>query len=179
MNLTRLAPTALLAAAAVAVVGAGVTGGHDHTHTAALDEDVAAVAGFTKVAFTDRWLVVVNVLPAEPMYSPDEVAHDHPTWGEMAIEGEGSPTGPGVRHVEAHVYDRTTGLPVDRPVPALEVLVHATGERLPIPAVLMQDVNIGEADLHFGDNVALPGDTDLTVTVTIADEEVSLDGHLD
>lgn len=178
--MARLAPTALLAAAAAVALAAGVTDGHDHgDHDSAADTDVAAVAGFTKVAFTDRWLVVVNVLPAEPMYTPDEVAHEHPTWGEMTLEGEGGPTGPGVRHVEAHLYDRATGLPVDDPVPELEVLVHATGERVPIPAVLMQDVNIGAADVHFGDNVALPGDTDLTITVTIADEEMSLDGHLD
>ncbi len=184
MKLPGAAPTALLVATVVttATLAALTTTRHDHDddgHTDASESaDVRAVAGFTKMTFTERWVVVVNVLPAEPMFTHDEAADLHPSQGELIVHGGAVDISPTARHVEAHVYDRSTGLPVTSPEPELEVLVHATGERITIEPTLMQDVVVGEPDLHFGNNVELPDDTDLTITVTVGDEEVSIDGHL-
>ncbi len=141
---------------------------------------VADVAGFTKIGFTDEHLVIVNVLPAERMYTQDEFDHEHPTVGELALHGDGSPMGSQGRHVEAHLYDRATGLPVAEPIPVLELIRHDTNEVVPIGSVLMQDVSIGAPDIHFGDNVQLPGGIAITVRVDLGDgKEVVVDGHLD
>jgi hypothetical protein len=43
----------------------------------------------------------------------------------------------------------------------------------------MQDVVIGAPDVHFGNNVVVPGGHDLSVRVDVAGEEVVIDGHLD
>ncbi|MFV1989864.1 MAG: hypothetical protein ACC652_03890 [Acidimicrobiales bacterium] len=50
---------------------------------------VSAVAGFTKVGFVDEYLVVVNVLPGEKMYSVEEVVAEQPAVGEMTLKSEG------------------------------------------------------------------------------------------
>lgn len=140
---------------------------------------VESVAGFTRMASTGKYLVVVNVLPGEEMYTATEVAQRRPAKGEMTYGAKGRPTGPQVRHVEAHIYDRLTGLPLLEPRPVITVTDKQTGNRVTVPSKLMADVNIGKNDIHFGDNVLLPGNRDITVQVTLNDLEVSVDGHLD
>ena len=56
---------------------------------------------------------------------------------------------------------------------------HTTGVRTEIPPTLMQDVRIGALDVHYGINVVVPANSDLSLSVRIGSEEVSLDGHLD
>lgn len=146
--------------------------------SAAHAQGVAAVAGWTRIATTERYVVVANVLPGERMFTKAEYAAEHPTVGELVINGTGRPVGDDVRHVEAHIYDRKTGLPLTDVTPTLVVLDRGSGKRTVVPPTLMQDVNIGALDIHFGNNVVVPGNTDLRLTVTIGDEEVTFDGHL-
>jgi hypothetical protein len=141
-------------------------------------QDVVGVAGWTRIATTEKYVVVANVLPGERMFSKTEYSSDHPTTGELCIIGPGLPVGPNVRHVEAHIYDRKTGLPLTDITPTIVVLDRGNGKRTIVPPTLMQDVNIGALDIHFGNNVVVPGNTDLRLTVTIGDEEVTFDGHL-
>jgi hypothetical protein len=138
-----------------------------------------APAGWTRIATTTHYLVVANVLPGEEMFTTAEREAEHPVEGESILHGAGAPIGPDARHVEAHVYDRSTGLPVDDITPTIVVYNRTTGQRLVVEPTLMQDLNIGAPDAHFGNNVVIPGDSDLSLTVTIGDEEVTLDGHLD
>ncbi len=152
--------------------------GQDHQTDEALP--VSAVAGFTKVGFVNDYLVVVNVLPGEEMYTVEEVAAEQPSIGEMTITGEGTDVARDSRHVEAHIYSRKTGLPVTDPVPAIRVTHGNADNTTTIDSVLMQDVNIGEGDIHFGDNVVLKGQTDLRIEVSLGQgQKVTVDGRLD
>jgi hypothetical protein len=157
------------------LIGAGAGAGED---LATNGQDVVSVAGWTRLATTTKYMVVVNVLPGEQMFTDKEADAEHPTVGELIINGPGQPVGTNVRHVEAHIYDRATGLPVTGVMPIIVLLNRTTGARTVVPPTLMQDVNIGSSDIHFGNNVVVSGDSDLSLTVTIGDEEVTFDGHL-
>ena len=150
------------------------TGGGESTAA-----DVWTVAGWTRIATTTSYVVVANVLPGEEMFTSQQAEAEHPVEGELILTGSGDPIGVEVRHVEAHIYDRETGLPSTTSKPTITLLNRTTGERIEVRATLMQDVNIGGPDVHYGTNVFVPGDSDLTLTITIGDEEVTLDGHLD
>jgi len=147
--------------------------------TASKAQDVASVAGWTRIATTQSYLVVANVLPGEEMYTKAEVASEHPIEGELCIIGLGAPVGPLIRHVEAHIYDRLTGLPLTGVTPQITLVDRGTGRPTNVPPTLMQDLGIGALDIHFGNNIAIPSNSDLRLTVTIGNEEATFDGHLD
>ena len=141
--------------------------------------EVDEVAGFTKIATTEHYFVIVNVLPAERMYTPEGLAAEHPTVGEAVLRGPAAPVVPSARHVEAHIYDRKTGLPTTAVTPAITLVDHRSGARMSIDPTLMQDVIIGAADVHFGNNIVVAGDRDITLTVEVGADKVVLSGHLD
>ncbi len=165
-------------AVVVSVAGCGrlTSAGVDGSATT---EGVVGAAGWTRIALTDDYFIVGNVLPGERMFTAAEAAREHPLEGELIIAGTGRALGPNVRHVEAHVYDRHTGLPLDTLKPTIVLFNQSTGERVEVGSTLMQDVNIGALDVHYGNNVTMAGNSDLHLVVTIGDEEVTLDGHLD
>ena len=140
---------------------------------------VAEVAGFTKVATTNRYIVVVNVLPAERMFTADEVASEHPLEGELVLRGSANPVVGSGRHVEAHVYDRATGLPITAVTPSIQLSDLGSGAVIDVEPTLMQDLIIGALDVHFGNNVVLDGGRDIRVVVDIGGEGVVISGHLD
>jgi hypothetical protein len=143
-------------------------------------DDVATVAGWTRIALTSHYLLVVNVLPSETMFSDGQMKSMRPTVGEAILDGGvGDPTGLGVRHVEAHVYDRTTGLPLSNIKPTIRVFNRTTGDHIDVPPTLMQDVIVGSPDIHYGNNVPVRGNSDISLAITVGDEEVTVDGHLD
>jgi hypothetical protein len=160
------------------VTGCALVGPTEPIDADAHAAEVASVAGWTRIATSKNYLVVANVLPAEEMFTSEEFEAEHPTEGELALHGGGAPTGPDVRHIEAHVYDRATGDTVAEADVTIAVVDQSTGERTEVPAVIMQDVNVGAADLHFGNNVVVPGATDLRLEITVNGEEVTLDGFL-
>lgn len=135
-------------------------------------------AGLTKVATTADYIVVVNVLPAEEMFTEQQYADQHPTVGELVVDGKPTPRPPSSRHAEAHIYSQVTGLPVSDIRPTMRLIDRQTGETKPIDATLMQDVLIGEPDLHFGSNVVIPSGHEFTIVITIGSQEVSVDGVL-
>lgn len=183
---SHLPVLAVIGVAAAAIVGSSIVlsvrAVNAKTEVAAedLDADVVTMnAGWTRAILSESYLVVVNVLPAEPMFDAAEHAKTHATEGELIIEGGGRPTGTHMRHVEAHIYDRDTGKVVTDVVPRIVVTNRTTGEVLEVEPTLMQDVNIGVPDQHFGNNVMIMPNSDLTLRVTLGSEEVSVDGHLD
>lgn len=145
---------------------------------AAAGSSVEDYAGFTEMATTADYVVMVNVLPAERMLSIGENERLHPTVGELVIEGVGARARPWARHVEAHVYSRATGEVLTDVVPAIEVLDRKTGRVIPVAPALMQDVVIGVPDRHFGNNVVVRPDRAITVVVRIGDQVVSVDGRI-
>jgi hypothetical protein len=169
---------------ALAAVGMGLTAcdvikDDTESHTGSQEAEVSAVAGWTRIATTSDYLLVVNVLPSESMFTHDEMDAMKPTVGEAILDGVGEPVGVGVRHVEAHIYDRATGIPVSDTKPTIRVFNRTTGDRIEVPATLMQDVVIGGPDIHWGNNVPVRGDSDISVEVVIGSQEVTVDGHLD
>ncbi|MFZ4719725.1 MAG: hypothetical protein ACOYMR_09890 [Ilumatobacteraceae bacterium] len=175
MGITLVGVFALSGIAACSVLRADVI-------RSTADDTAAAVAqhaGWTRDVLSPDYLVVVNVLPGEEMFTTDQQTMTHPTGGELIIEGEGRPLGSHVRHVEAHIYRRDTGKVVTDIVPRITLTNRTTGEVIDVEATLMQDVNIGQLDRHFGNNVMVMPDSDIRVTVRLGDQEVSVDGHLD
>ncbi|MCU1360397.1 MAG: hypothetical protein JWN99_1686 [Ilumatobacteraceae bacterium] len=142
-------------------------------------QEVAAVSGWTRIATTEHYIVVANVLPGERMFTAAELTAEHPTEGELIVDGRGNPLGPDVRHVEAHIYDKVSGLPITTVRPTIVLLNRTSGQSTDISSTLMQDVNVGAPDIHFGNNTPVPGNSDLTLTITVGNEAVTLDGHLD
>jgi len=140
---------------------------------------VSQATGFTKTVVSQHYVVVVNVLPSEHMMTMSDMQMQHPTEGELIIDGKGYPQGTEIRHVEAHVYDRATGSVVTRVVPTITLINRTTGEIVNVPPTLMQDVIIGALDLHYGNNVPVAGNSDVSVHVSVNGEEVTVDGHLD
>lgn len=141
--------------------------------------ELADVAGFTKVGSAGDHIVVVNVLPGEEMFTQEEFEELRPMVGELKLSEGGADPVPGSRHVEAHIYDRQTGMPVTSPMPVIEVVNHSSGQISRIGSVLMHDVIVGEDDVHFGDNVVLPDDANVTVRVLLENgQKVVIDGYV-
>lgn len=161
---------------AVVLPACGLTSSGDDAPSA---QGVVAAAGWTRIAVTPGYYVVANVLPGERMFTAAEAANERPQEGELILAGKGRALGPNVRHVEAHVYDKRTGLPLTSVKPTIVVINQTTGERVDVESTLMQDVNIGAADVHYGNNVVVAGNSELRLVITVGDEEVMLDGHLD
>ncbi|MEN9646950.1 MAG: hypothetical protein RL238_3619 [Actinomycetota bacterium] len=113
------------------------------------------------------------------MYSDEARSIEHPIEGEAIIAGEGAPIVVDARHVEVHVYDRTSGLPVPGLDLTLIVVNLSTGQRFEVAAAEMQDLSIGSRDRHYGNNVPIAGPADISVTVSIRGERIAFDGHID
>ena len=136
-------------------------------------------AGFTKSVLTPTYLIVINVLPPEEMFTPAEVDARHPVEGEMALRGPSGPIVASSRHVEAHIYSRLTGRPLSEVTPSITLTDHVTGAVTQLEPTLMQDIIIGSADQHFGNNVVIESHHDFTIHVGIDDERASVAGRLD
>jgi hypothetical protein len=171
---------AVLGSASALVVGLRAAGSSGQSYSdEVVASRVAEVAGFTKLATTAHYIVVVNVLPAERMFTAAEIVSDHPLEGELVLSGPAGPVVASGRHVEAHIYDRSTGLPTTSVVPSIELSDLMTGAVIDVAPTLMQDLVIGAVDVHFGNNIVLGGDRDIRLRVDVAGEEVVISGHLD
>ena len=176
----EMAAAMLCIGALSAVTACGVLRANGATPpAAAIRMAISEATGWTRAATTEHYLVVVNVLPSESMMTRAEVQATHPTEGELIVDGIGLPYGAFIRHVEAHIYDRATGKAITGMVPSIKLTNRTTGEVIDVPPTLMQDVIIGPLDLHFGNNVPVADDSDISVLVTVDGEGVSVDGHID
>jgi len=134
--------------------------------------------GLTRVGTTEHYIVVLNVVPPEEMYTPAQAAEQHPTGGEYILNGDMAPIEPHSRHTEAHIYSKDTGKPVTDVVPKIIITDKTDGTTLTPEATLMQDVLIGARDIHFGNNAVIKAGHEFSVTITINTEEVSFSGRL-
>ncbi len=135
----------------------------------------ANAANVVQTKTAGAYRIELNVLPAEPFFSKQEVADKHVQNG-MEVEGGAAPvamdaaTHPN-HHLVVHVFDKKTGKaetgaavtmsfePVDRKgKPA--------GAAQQVPVVIMQAVGKGPRSTHYGNNVTMPaGRYRVTVTV--------------
>jgi hypothetical protein len=126
-------------------------------------------AGITKVGSTSSWNLSLEVGPLQPMYTPAQLAAQHPKAGEVMFTGQmvmppgmanmvsmAGMSAPGWYHIEVHFYDKTTGFPVKGLDPVITVTNAGTGQARSLPIVTMQGINEGARDFHYGNNIELP-----------------------
>ena len=85
------------------------------------------------------------------------------TMASMTVTDQGNPVN---RHLEAHIFNRSTGAEVQTIVPVVRVTNQATGASRQLANMTACRVSRHlETEPHFGDNVYLP---DGTYTITVA-----------
>ncbi len=134
--------------------------------------------GLTKVATSSHYIVVLNIVPPEEMFLPDEAATRHPTEGELILRGNMAPIGPDSRHAEAHVYDKATGRARSDVTPIITLVDQTSGRTQTLEATLMQDVALGPRDIHFGNNVGIPAGHEFTIAIDLGGETITFSGTL-
>ena len=104
---------------------------------------------------------------SSPSASPSSA--DMPNAGTMMMMT--SDSGQAVNHhLEVHLANKATGMVASDAVPQITITNEATGASRSVSAIVqMYDVQMGQADLHFGNNVYLP-DGSYSVTVMIGGE---------
>ena len=121
-----------------------------------------APAEVTYVSLTERtasYTVLLHLVSPQNMYTPQQVRQQNPTDGEVMYSGtmvmppgQGSGGGsmagmnmsnmsypPGWRHMEVHVYDRTTNRVIRDASPIMTVTDDQTGQRTSVPSVTTID----------------------------------------
>ncbi len=152
------------------------------------------VTGPSQTSSTASYTMSVATGAPERMYSPSQVAAEHPTDGEVMLRGSmtgdgathdmgsmgevgastggaGSAAGASLQHVEVHICSRATGQVIDDALPTMIVVDRTTGQTDYLPVAVMQGVTAGASDLHYGNNVAIPAGHQLTLTVTLGGED--------
>jgi hypothetical protein len=123
----------------------------------------AADAMHTKISGPYR--VELQVLPAEPFFSKEEVTAKHITEG-MEIEGGAAPvmldaaSHPN-HHLIVQLFSRqtdqvATNATVDMKFGPLDDKGHPAGALVEVPIVVMQAIGKGPSSTHYGNNVTMP-----------------------
>ncbi len=172
--MTRVPALALVALSGVAVL-AGCGGSSSATPASSPGGSCQGSTGDAS-ATTASYVVVLDVGGSETMYSPDQVSSQHPTTGEVMLGGAMTDvSGPNVRHVEAHICNRSGGAVVTDQQPTITLQdTTANTPSQDIPVAAMQGVTSGVSDYHYGNNaVLMPGHT-YTVIVRLHGEAATL-----
>jgi hypothetical protein len=121
----------------------------------------------THLALTHSYRFVLRIGHVENMYMPYQVRASHPKNGEVMLRGRMvMPTHGPLHHLEVHICKRTTHVVVTNADPTIVLLdntVHGRPKKLPV--AVMQGIGAGRADLHYGNNVAMPHHHRYTITV--------------
>ena len=119
--------------------------------------------------------------PAQ-MWTRAQVEATHPETGELPLMGSmpGISMSGSQRHLEVHVYSRSTGKPVAGAHPTITVtdITAKNAKPTQIPVAEMERVAMGEADaadLHYGNNVTLTPGHHYKVTVTLSGQQAILE----
>lgn len=143
----------LRSAACVVTIALGVAGCGSSSAT---NQSFVGKVGGDKLAFTEHYMVVFNIVPPEHMYQPAQARTLHPTEGEYILKGYMAPIHSDSRHFEAHIYNRSTGLPVKGLDPRITVTDTDNGQVRQVYPTWMQDVVVGPRDFHYGNNFDMP-----------------------
>ena len=151
-----------------------------------------AAGTLIKVGATTSYNLSVEIGPIQAMFTPAQVSSQHPRTGEVMYSGQMvMPPGmdpssadmgnmpsmnipPEWHHLEAHIYNKTTGDVVKTLTPVITVTNKSTGVTKPIPMVTMQGIVEGPGDFHYGNNIDLPTGQ-YTVTVAVGSESANFD----
>ncbi len=124
-----------------------------------------------KIVKTPSYVFALSIGPNETMYTPAQVKAKHPTSGEVMLAGKmvggmaGMEMGGGTqRHLEVHICT-----PAGKVVTGAHPAITVNGAMVPV--AVMQGVDEGAADLHYGNNVNLEAGQKVTVVVTLAGQK--------
>ena len=127
-------------------------------------------AGKQVLASRDYVFTLV-VGPAENMYMPYQVRATHPKHGEVMLRGQMTTDismliGGPVRHLEVQICARGTRAVVTNANP--KIVLHDLTEHktVNLPVAVMKGIGEGVADLHYGNNIAIPRRHRFTITVS-------------
>jgi hypothetical protein len=128
------------------------------------------------LALTRSYGFVLLIGPVENMYMPYQVRASRPKHGEVMLRGQMvMPTHGPLHHLEVHICRRASRVVVTNANPTI-VLVDNTkhGHPQKLPVAVMQAIGAGRADLHYGNNVAMPHHHRYTITVALNGERAVL-----
>ena len=160
----------LRAAACIAALALGLAGCGSSTHA---NQSFVKKVGGDKLAFTEHYMVVFNIVPPEHMYQPAQARTLHPDEGEYILKGYMAPIHADSRHFEAHIYNRATGLPVKGLKPKITVTDTDNGQVRDVYPTWMQDVVVGPRDFHYGNNFDMPAGHRYHLQVAISHGETA------
>jgi hypothetical protein len=105
------------------------------------------------------------------MYMPYQVRASHPKHGEQMLRGQMTTdvsilTGGPVRHVEVQICAKGTRRVVTNASPKIVVRDLTTHRVVSLPVAVMEGIGEGVADLHYGNNVAIPRRHRFVITVS-------------
>jgi hypothetical protein len=116
---------------------------------------------------------------AAQMWTRAQVEATHPETGELMLMGSMTAISMSgsQRHLEVHIYSRSTGKPVAGAHPTITVTDITAKNAMPtqIPVAEMEGVAQGAADLHYGNNVTLTPGHHYKVTVTLNGQQAVLE----
>jgi len=124
-----------------------------------------------QLAASRHYLFTLLVGPAENMYMPYQVRASHPTQGEVMLRGQMTAdvsmlTGGPVRHVEVQICARRTRVVVTNATPRIVVHDLTKHKVVSLQVAVMEGIGEGVADLHYGNNVAIPRRHRFIITVS-------------
>ena len=126
-------------------------------------------AGKRIVASHDH-LYTLLVGKAENMFMPRQVRASHLKHGEEMLRGRMSQVellvGGPIRHLEVQICSRTTRAVVTSANPRIVVDDATKGTVVTLPISVMEGIGEGVADLHYGNNLAMPAGHRFLISVT-------------
>jgi hypothetical protein len=133
-----------------------------------------------KTATIDGMRIELNILPAEPFFTADEVMAKKVKEGMLIISGAEpisleANTRPN-HHLVVHIFDAKTGkamttAKVSINFRQLDAKGKPTGDPVNVPVVIMQAIGKGSESTHYGNNVLMPAGS-YSVTVVVNGKKV-------
>jgi hypothetical protein len=123
-----------------------------------------------RIVLTRRYRFTLLIGNVENMYMPGQVRAHHLKHGEEMLRGTmtsgAALTGGPIRHLEVQICTRATRVVVTNANPRIVVVDRTKRKRLVLPVPVMEGIGEGVADLHYGNNIAMPVKHRFFVAVT-------------
>jgi len=126
------------------------------------------VSSGAHLSLTRSYRFVLQIGPVAGMLMPYQVRASHVKHGEVMLRGQMvMPMHGPLHHLELHICAKATRIVVTNAHPTI-VLVDMTAHGRPrkLPIAVMEGIAAGRADLHYGNNVAMPHYHRYRITVT-------------
>jgi hypothetical protein len=121
-------------------------------------------------ALTRHYRFTLLIGEVENMYMPRQVRANHLKHGEMMMRGTmtmgAALAGGPIRHLEVQICSGARQAVVTHAHPRIVVDDTTKGKVVMLPVSVMEGIGEGVADLHYGNNVAMPAKHRFVVTVT-------------